>query len=178
MPLNPRLVKIAKNLPREAKRLGFEAKVTSGFRTRKKQQELWENWQAGASPYPAARPGTSDHERGLAIDVVSNNEKMLVALLTEAGLYWAGDSDPIHFTMLPPLSKQRVPIRVARGESKKYKVPDEREWGMLTGQGDYAAFGKKDVTWQKIMKPILKAITLGILKLPVAPGEDGGGSSR
>lgn len=161
MGLDPKLAKIAKNLPAVAREMGFTAKVTSGYRTRKKQQELWENWRAGASPYPAAKPGTSDHERGFAIDVVSNNEKMLVALLTEAGLYWAGQSDPIHFTMLPPLSKQKNPLRVARGESKKFAVPSEREWAMLSGKGPYAVGGKKDIVWQKVLKPILKVFGRG-----------------
>jgi len=171
MPLNPKLVKIAKNLPRVAREMGFTAKVTSGFRSRAKQKELWENWKAGASPYPAARPGTSDHERGLAIDVVSNNEKLLVALLTEAGLYWAGESDPIHFTMVPPYSKMKIPLRVARGESKQYRVPDKWTWGMMFG-GEYGLTGKKNIAYQSVIKPVVRAVARGSTRGVVDPDLD------
>jgi hypothetical protein len=159
MALNPKLAKIAKNLPRVAREMGFSAKVTSGFRTRKKQQELWQLWKAGASPYPAARPGTSDHEVGLALDVVSNNEKLLVALLTEAGLYWAGESDPIHFTMIPPGAK----LRYARGESRKFKMPTEKEWNALMRTGTSHPLTGKEGIYNKVLRPLLKAISLGLL---------------
>ena len=133
MPLDPKLAVIARNLPRVARSQGFEARVTSGFRTRKKQQELYTNWKNGYSPLPAARPGTSDHEVGMAIDVVSTNTDKLVALLTAAGLFWAGKDDPVHFSLLSPKSKL---IR-ARGESKAFDVPTEEEWQAITRTGKY-----------------------------------------
>lgn len=141
--LDPKLATIARNLPRVAKSLGFSAKVTSGYRSKKKQTELYINYQNGYSPYPAARPGTSDHEIGMAIDVVTNNQDELVSLLTQAGLYWAGPSDPIHFSAISPKSK----IIKARGESKQYRVPTAEEWQGITHTGDYGLFGKKNPLW-------------------------------
>jgi hypothetical protein len=128
--LNPKLKKIATNLPGVAKQLGFEAKVTSAFRTKAKQKKLYEDYKAGKSQFPAAPPGTSDHEIGMAIDVVSTNQDALVSLLTSAGLYWAGPSDTIHFSLLGPKTK----IIVARGESSKYKVPARgtSEYNLIT----------------------------------------------
>ncbi len=41
--------------------------VSEGFRTRAEQQVFWAAFQAGGTK--AARPGTSNHERGLAVDV-------------------------------------------------------------------------------------------------------------
>jgi hypothetical protein len=37
------------------------------------------------------------HERGLALDIVSNNQNALVQMLTSIGLVWAGPEDDIHF---------------------------------------------------------------------------------
>ena len=131
--LDPKLATIAKNLPKVAKSLGFSARVTSGYRSYKKQKELYINWKNGYSPYPAARPGTSDHEIGMAIDVLSDNQDALVTLLTQAGLFWAGPTDPIHFSALGPKSK----LIKARGESKKYDMPTSEEWQAITRTGKY-----------------------------------------
>jgi hypothetical protein len=42
--------------------------VTSGLRTREQQEKLWAAYQAGRGA-PAARPGRSLHESGLAVDI-------------------------------------------------------------------------------------------------------------
>lgn len=99
--LHPTLRTISRNLPGVARSLGFQARVTSGYRSSKKQAWLYQRYLAGLQPYPVAPPGTSDHERGLALDVVSTDTGKLVALLTSAGLYWAGEGDPVHFGLLP-----------------------------------------------------------------------------
>ena len=100
MGLHPSLAAIRRNLPGVARSLGFSARVTSGYRSPKKQAALYSRWLRGLQPYPVAPPGTSDHERGLAIDVVSTNTPALVALLTSAGLFWAGEADPVHFSLV------------------------------------------------------------------------------
>jgi len=151
--LDPKLATIAKNLPKVAKSLGFSARVTSGYRSKKKQAELYTNYKNGYSPYPAAYPGTSDHEIGLAIDVVTDNQDALVALLTEAGLFWAGPTDPIHFSAISPKSK----MIKARGESTKYRVPTAKEWQAITRTGQYGIEGEL-----AFFAPVLK--WLGILK--------------
>lgn len=102
MGLNPTLATIKRNLPGVARSLGFSARVTSAYRSRSKQAWLYNRWLQGLQEYPVAPPGTSDHERGLALDVVSTNPDELVRLLTEVGLFWAGPSDPVHFSMVAP----------------------------------------------------------------------------
>lgn len=97
--LHPKLRTIARNLPRVARELGFEARVTSGYRSRASQARLYQNYIQGLSHYPAAPPGYSDHERGVAIDVVSTDTPKLVDILTSVGLSWAGPSDAVHFSM-------------------------------------------------------------------------------
>ncbi|WP_230630701.1 M15 family metallopeptidase [Sphingomonas sp. Leaf37] len=44
-------------------------RVTSGLRSTEKQQQIWDEKMAGRHAGPVARPGTSDHERGKAIDI-------------------------------------------------------------------------------------------------------------
>lgn len=100
MGLNPTLATIKRNLPGVARSLGFSARVTSGYRSRASQTRLYKRYLAGLQPYPVAVPGTSDHEKGLALDVVSTDTPQLVALLTSVGLRWAGEADPVHFTMV------------------------------------------------------------------------------
>jgi len=97
--LHPKLRTIARNIPRAAAAIGFRARVTSGYRDPKKQAQLYNEYINGRSPYPVAPPGSSMHERGLAIDVVADDPDSLVLLLTRAGLSWAGPSDPVHFVL-------------------------------------------------------------------------------
>jgi hypothetical protein len=152
MGLDPKLAIIARNLPKVARSQGFEARVTSGYRTKKKQQQLYTDYKNGYSPYPAAIPGTSDHEIGMALDVVSNNQDKLVALMTGAGLFWAGPTDPIHFSAIDPKSK----LMKARGESHKYAVPTSEEWQAITLTGKY------DIEHElAFFLPVLKFLGLG-----------------
>lgn len=102
MPLNKTLATIKRNLPSVAKANGFSARVTSAYRSKAAQTKLYNRWLAGLQQYPVAKPGTSDHEKGLALDVVSTDTNKLVALLTAVGLTWAGPSDPVHFYMVAP----------------------------------------------------------------------------
>lgn len=86
----------------EAVRLaGGTATVTSVLRTRKRQEQLYRRWLEGRSPFPAAKPGTSKHEKGLAFDVVIRPKALETAaghLWESWGGRWGGRfKDPIHF---------------------------------------------------------------------------------
>jgi len=76
--------------------LGRPVTVVSGLRTRSQQEALWE--RRSTNPYPVARPGTSDHERGLAIDVPRQEVDGLRRVAGAAGLCQPlPTTDPIHF---------------------------------------------------------------------------------
>jgi hypothetical protein len=76
--------------------LGRPVTVVSGLRTRFQQEALWE--RRATNPYPVARPGTSDHERGLAIDVPRTDVADLRRVARAAGLCQPlPTTDPIHF---------------------------------------------------------------------------------
>jgi D-alanyl-D-alanine carboxypeptidase/Putative Flp pilus-assembly TadE/G-like len=76
--------------------LGHPVRVVSGLRSRSEQEALWA--RRGTNPYPVARPGTSDHERGLAIDVPRADVADLRRVARAAGLCQPlPTTDPIHF---------------------------------------------------------------------------------
>jgi len=76
--------------------LGLSIPVVSGFRSRAEQEALWANRHT--NPYPVAVPGTSLHERGLAIDVPLGFVPMLAGVGPSAGVCQPLPvSDPVHF---------------------------------------------------------------------------------
>ena len=119
--VHPTLRKVAANLPKVSRSRGYEVRVTSGYRSYATQKKLYLDYINGRSLYPANPPGQSWHEKGLAIDVVSNNESDTVALLTSIGLVWAGPEDPIHFQMTSgSLRTNKVaPVKVVPAKKKK-----------------------------------------------------------
>lgn len=79
---------------------GIRYRVTSTKRTRAAQTVLWNRFLAGKSKFPAARPGTSKHETGQAIDVVFDDPAGLEIAVRSAGIHllrWAGPGDAVHF---------------------------------------------------------------------------------
>ena len=83
-------------LARAEQLLGERVPITSGYRSPEKQRALWLN--RAANPYPVAAPGTSMHERGLAVDVPASFVPRLAAVARQAGLcHPYPKADPIHF---------------------------------------------------------------------------------
>jgi hypothetical protein len=81
--------------------LGRPVPVVSGLRTRVEQEALWANRHR--NPYPVARPGTSAHERGMAVDVPREVVAALLAVAPSAGLCQPlPRTDPVHFVTCPP----------------------------------------------------------------------------
>jgi hypothetical protein len=77
---------------------GHPVPVVSGLRTRAEQQALWD--RRHDNPYPVARPGTSDHERGVAVDVARSSVDDLVAIAPVTGLCQPlPEADPVHFVL-------------------------------------------------------------------------------
>ncbi len=68
--------------------------ITSAFRTIADQYVLWRSAQAGGCA-DAARPGASNHQFGLAIDI--DNRSVWHQPLVDAGCVWLGAGDPVHY---------------------------------------------------------------------------------
>lgn len=78
--------------------LGTAVPISSGWRSPAQQAALWANRHL--NPYPVARPGTSMHERGLAIDVPSPFVVTLRSVAALVGLCQPLPvSDPVHFEL-------------------------------------------------------------------------------
>lgn len=86
-------------LDEAARLLGVPAvPITSGWRSTAAQAALYAN--RAANPYPVARPGTSAHERGTAVDVPRAFADRLDAVSARTGLCrpWP-ETDPVHFEL-------------------------------------------------------------------------------
>lgn len=72
--------------------------ATSSYRTYQQQVPLWRRYQAGG--YIAARPGSSYHQQGLAIDDpwIRTNHKAMHYLLSHGWENGANFGDPNHWT--------------------------------------------------------------------------------
>jgi hypothetical protein len=85
-------------LARADQLLGQPVPVVSGYRSRAQQEVLWE--RRGSNPYPVAAPGSSLHERGLAVDVPRGFVEELLTVADEAGLcHPLPRTDPVHFVV-------------------------------------------------------------------------------
>lgn len=83
--------------------------VTSTFRTRAKQEQLYRAWIArGRAGLPAAPPGYSTHEYGFAVDLVAEDTPALVAIAECEGLHWAGPGDRVHFDPFGPAAWSQI----------------------------------------------------------------------
>jgi len=88
-----------------AEYVGLKPVLTSTVRSRRVQERLYRAYLRGERKYPAAPPGTSLHEKGLAFDMTVEPMEALSALgaLWKSfgpGFRWGGDfkaNDPIHF---------------------------------------------------------------------------------
>jgi len=78
--------------------LGEPVPITSGWRSYSDQERLWQH--RASNPYPVAEPGTSMHERGLAIDVPETFVPRLLTVAKQVGLcHPYPDADPVHFEL-------------------------------------------------------------------------------
>lgn len=81
--------------------------VTSVVRSREAQANLYQRWLNGLSDLPAAPPGTSLHELGLAFDLVVSgdyrgpSQAALGAFWKRMGGLWS-PKDPVHFWVPGP----------------------------------------------------------------------------
>lgn len=91
-----------------AVRFGLSPRVTSTYRSVAEQRILFDRYRAGLSSLPAAAPGHSLHNYGLAFDMVVANpeaQRWLGAVWKSWGGRWGGDfNDPVHFDTGTPIT--------------------------------------------------------------------------
>lgn len=102
--LQPWLQPYADYLLEVAEYNGWRPVVTSVFRSYARQAVLYERYRRGQSDLPAAPPGRSKHQHGLAFDLVADQRSGYRSWRqTELGRLWQRmggkwyASDPVHF---------------------------------------------------------------------------------
>lgn len=98
---NPEIARYFQALYQLARIINPRAYVSSVVRGEAEQRRLYADYVAKRSKYPAAAPGTSKHERGLALDIggLQPAEQRYLGRVWESwGGRWGGRfRDPIHF---------------------------------------------------------------------------------
>lgn len=98
--LHPQLVPYAEWIYYAMRQVDPTTRITSVRRSSTEQARLYRRYLAGQSRFPAAPPGRSKHEQGLAFDIVARDETLAAAgaLWERIGGRWGGRfNDPIHF---------------------------------------------------------------------------------
>jgi len=99
--LNPQLRPWAQALFNVATRFELSPRVTSTFRSLDEQRSLYERFLRGESRFPAAPPGMSRHNFGLAFDMQMNStqgQDFIGRVWESWGGRWGGRfNDDIHF---------------------------------------------------------------------------------
>lgn len=112
--LEPWLQPAAVQLVNIAAAAGLGPKVSSARRSHAQQALLYRRYLAGQSRFPAAPPGNSMHELGLAFDLWVNDETQLSDLgqvWEQMGGVWGGHfKDPIHFEAGGDLSDYQAQV--------------------------------------------------------------------
>jgi hypothetical protein len=96
--LDPRFRPYVEALLAVARGWGVAATVTSTYRSLEDQKRLHQRYQAGLSRFPAAAPGSSAHNYGLAADLVTRPD--VNAWLGQIWRAWGFpyySNDAVHF---------------------------------------------------------------------------------
>lgn len=109
--------------------------ISSGFRTTADQQRLYDN--RASNPNPVAAPGTSNHERGMAVDIAGMTPQQR-ALLPQYGLSQPVPGDPPHVE-LAASERQQQPYRVASADKASLPTNAKATQGAGGFQGITAA---------------------------------------
>ena len=72
--------------------------VTSTLRSTSEQRRLFDRYQRGLSKFPAAPPGQSAHEYGLAFDLTCQDQELAGRTWLEWGGFWS-PADYVHFEL-------------------------------------------------------------------------------
>ena len=80
---------------------GYKPQITSGYRSIEKQKELYDRWLAGDKTiHTPALPGTSPHQKKIALDIWCTDPKSAAWIAHQIGLKTGFEfNDPVHFQL-------------------------------------------------------------------------------
>ncbi len=100
---------------------GIDVELVSGYRSLKEQARLYAQYRAGRSSLPAAPPGASYHNFGLAIDVAARPSAALQRvgeIAEDFGLRWGGHfGDPPHIDW-----GSKIPLATAKKRFRENRL--------------------------------------------------------
>lgn len=102
---HPEVVRRMNAIVAEVRRRGIPIRVTSTYRSSAAQDRLYRAWLArGKTGLPAARPGTSTHEYGVAFDAAwpREHDATVAAIARQHGMVWFGPGDRVHIDAFGP----------------------------------------------------------------------------
>lgn len=112
--LRPEMQKKVELLYKFSKNKDWNITLVSGFRSREQQEALYKDKLAGKKKCAVAKPGTSRHEYGCAVDLAINGSskngnpklKELAKYAKSIGLSWGGDhfNEDWHFDIDPKVT--------------------------------------------------------------------------
>ncbi|GAG84918.1 unnamed protein product [marine sediment metagenome] len=101
--LHPQVRPAAEWLVMLAAAQGWDVRITSVFRSFREQDGLYQDWIRGRRVLPAAKPGCSQHQYGLAFDMVIAEDmhgplqRAIGGAWRQVGGWWIGQTDPVHY---------------------------------------------------------------------------------
>lgn len=117
----PSQVRIALSRARaDLRQRGINTFVTSTVRSIREQTFLYNQFLRGNTSFPVAPPGQSNHQFGLAVDLVPEKPSDLpevVEIMRSVGFQWAGTADSVHFDYVLPARTLKLPARASRSVS-------------------------------------------------------------
>ena len=102
---------------------GKKLSITSAWRDPKDQERLYQQTIALGTPgigpkgMAVGKPGTSKHEKGLAVDVQQYTDPIAVAALNKQGLYQTVKNDPVHFTLAENNEVSESTYKIVAGDT-------------------------------------------------------------
>lgn len=149
---------------------GITMTINSGYRTIAQQLLLF-NWGKSCGYPVVARPGRSNHQSGLAIDI--NDHAGWKPYLEKHGWRWFGASDRVHFDYVGSGAKDIRPTTMKafqqlwNNNNPSKKITVDGVWGNNTAKclNDSPAYGFEKAPWDEVPR-LLKATT------PMMEGSD------
>lgn len=96
--INSRVSAVVVKMLKAAKNSGVALSISSAYRSNAKQTELYNCAPGCTGGNPAAKPGYSNHQSGVAFDVDGALNNWMKSHGEQYGYKWYGSGDPVHFS--------------------------------------------------------------------------------
>ena len=141
--------------------------INSGYRTIAQQLLLF-NWGRSCGYNVVARPGRSNHQSGLAIDI--NDHAGWRPYLQRQGWKWFGNSDRVHFDYIGAGAKDirsqtmKAFQQIWNNNNPEHKIQVDGQWGPNTERSlnNSPAYGFKKAPWDE--QPRLLKVTTPMME--------------